>query len=156
MILRNFLDEKVLFLQVAIILTYFQSEKSQHKLDLMQSVLLKRFTKRLKVLNFWGSKAKKSYISNFPLLFLPESVPKHYFATCQDFLHLNFEEKHLNCLESMQSLTNYQFRFKTGSWCIAEYYSPKSDGCVWHNKIIPIQNVWFIGSKATKHWNREP
>ena len=52
MILRNFLDEKVLFLQVAIILTYFQSEKSQHKLDLMQSVLLKRFTKRLKVLNF--------------------------------------------------------------------------------------------------------
>ena len=30
--------------------------------------------------------------------------------------------------------------FKTGSWCIAEYYSPKCDDYVWHNKIIQIQN----------------
>ena len=45
MVLRNFLDEKIFFLQVAIVLTSFQSEKSQNKLDWMQNVLLKRFTK---------------------------------------------------------------------------------------------------------------
>ena len=57
-VLRNFLDEKVFFLQVPIVLTCFQSEKSQNKLDLMQSVLLKCFTK-LVTLNFRGSEAKK-------------------------------------------------------------------------------------------------
>ena len=49
MVLRNFLDEKVFFLQEAIVLTYFQSEKSQNNLDLMQDVLLKRFTKFVKI-----------------------------------------------------------------------------------------------------------
>ena len=49
MVLRNFLDEKVYFLQVAIVLTCFQSEKSQYNLDWMQNVLLKRFTKLVKV-----------------------------------------------------------------------------------------------------------
>ena len=38
--LRNFLDKKVFFLHVAIVLTCFQSEKSQNKLDSMQSVLM--------------------------------------------------------------------------------------------------------------------
>ena len=55
----NFLDEKIFFLQVAIVLTYFQSEKSQNKFDMMQSFLLKRFTKLVKI-NFRGIKAKKS------------------------------------------------------------------------------------------------
>ena len=68
MIQRNFLDEKVLFLQVAIVLTCCQSEKSQNKLDFMQSFLLKRFTKLAK-LNFRGCEAKKSHLSNFPLSF---------------------------------------------------------------------------------------
>ena len=37
MVLKNFLDETVFALQVDIVLTCFQSEKSQNKLDLMQS-----------------------------------------------------------------------------------------------------------------------
>ena len=57
MVLRNFLDKKVFFLHVAIVLTGFQSEKSQNKLDSMQSVLLKRFTKLVKLI-LRGSKAK--------------------------------------------------------------------------------------------------
>ena len=68
MVLRNLLDEKVVFLQVAIVLTCFQSEKSQYKLDLMQSFLLKRFTKSVKI-NLRASKAKKSHLSNFPFSF---------------------------------------------------------------------------------------
>ena len=68
MVLRNFLDEKVFFLHVAIVLTCFKPEKSQNKLDMMQSVLQKRFTKLAKI-NLRGSKAKKSHISNFPFSF---------------------------------------------------------------------------------------
>ena len=49
MVLRNFLDEKVLYLQLAIVLTCLQSEKTQNKLDLMQSFLLKRLTKLVKM-----------------------------------------------------------------------------------------------------------
>ena len=64
MVLRNFLDENVCFLQVAIVLTCFQSEKSQNKLDRIQTCSLKRFTKLVKI-NFWGSKPKKSHLSNF-------------------------------------------------------------------------------------------
>ena len=58
MVLRNFRDEKVFFLDVAIVLTCFQPEKSQNKLDLMQTVLQKRFTKFAKI-NLRGSKGKK-------------------------------------------------------------------------------------------------
>ena len=89
MVLRNFLDNFFFFLQVAIVLTCFQSEKSQNKFDLMQNVLLKRLTKLVNI-NLRGSKAKKSHLSNFPFSFLPESVPKQYFTSCQDFLHQNF------------------------------------------------------------------
>ena len=56
-----FLIKKVFFLPVAIVLTCFQSKKSQNKLDLMQSFPLKRFTKLVN-LNFRGSKANKSHI----------------------------------------------------------------------------------------------
>ena len=52
-----FLDEKVFFLQVAIVLACFQSEKSQNKLNLMQSFLLKLFTIPVKI-NLRGSKHK--------------------------------------------------------------------------------------------------
>ena len=62
MVLRNFIDEKVFFLHVAIVLTCFQSEKSQNKLDSMQSVLLKRFTKLVKM-NFKREQNKISHAS---------------------------------------------------------------------------------------------
>ena len=60
MVLRNFLDEKVLFLHVATVLTCFHFEKSQNKLDSMQSVLLKRFTKLVKM-NFKKEQSKNSH-----------------------------------------------------------------------------------------------
>ena len=62
MVLRNFLYEKVFFLHLAIVHTCFQSEKSQNKLDLMQRVLLNRFTKLLKM-NFKREQSKKSHAS---------------------------------------------------------------------------------------------
>ena len=40
----------------------------------------------------------------------------------------------------MQFWTNDQVRFTTGSWCIAEYYLPKSDDYILHNKNIPIKS----------------
>ena len=58
MVFRNFLDEKVLFLNVAIVLTCFQSEKSQNILDWMQSFFMKRFTKLVKI-NFKREQSKK-------------------------------------------------------------------------------------------------
>ena len=83
MVLKNFLDEKVFFLQVAIVITCFKSKKSQNKLDLMQSVLLKRFTKLVKI-NLRESKAKTSHLSNFPFSFclnLYQSTLLHLFKT---------------------------------------------------------------------------
>ena len=68
MIFRNILHKGVSFLQVAIVITCFQSPNSQNKPGLMQSCLLKRFTKLVKI-NFRRSKAKKSHLSNFPLPF---------------------------------------------------------------------------------------
>ena len=62
MVLRNFRDEKVFFLHVAIVLTCFHFEKSQNKLDLMQSVLLNRFTKLVKI-NFKREESKNSHAS---------------------------------------------------------------------------------------------
>ena len=55
MVSRNFLDEKVFFLHVAIVLTCFQSEKSH-------SFLLKRFTKLVKM-NFKMEQSKNSHAS---------------------------------------------------------------------------------------------
>ena len=50
MVLRNFLDKMLFFLQVAIVLTCFYSDKNhKKKLDLMQNVSLKRFTKLVKI-----------------------------------------------------------------------------------------------------------
>ena len=49
MVLRNFLDEKVFFLHEAIVLTCFQSEKSQNKLDLMHNFVLKCSPKLVKI-----------------------------------------------------------------------------------------------------------
>ena len=62
MVLRNFLDEKVFFYHVAIVLTCFQSEKSQNELDLMQIFLLKRFIKLVKM-NFKREQSKNSHAS---------------------------------------------------------------------------------------------
>ena len=57
MVLSNFLDENVFILQVVIVLTCFQSEKSQNKFDLMQSFLLKRLTKHVTI-HLRGAKQK--------------------------------------------------------------------------------------------------
>ena len=62
MVLLNFLDEKVFFLRVAIVLTCFKSKKSQNELDSMQSVLLKRFTRLVKM-NFKREQSKNSHAS---------------------------------------------------------------------------------------------
>ena len=62
MVLRNFRDEKVFFLHVAIVLTCFQVEKSQNKLDSMQRVLLTRFTKLVKM-NFKREQSKNGHAS---------------------------------------------------------------------------------------------
>ena len=66
MVLRIFLIKTFFFLQEAIVLTCFQSEKSQNKLDLLQSVLFKRFTELVQ-LNFRGCEAKQPHLSNFQL-----------------------------------------------------------------------------------------
>ena len=53
----------------------------------------------------------------------------------------------------MQSWTNYQLRFKTGSWCITEYDLPKSDDYLLHNKIESLLNFsidWFYSYKTLK------
>ena len=81
MVLRNFLDEKVLFLQSAIVLTCLQSEKSQNKLDLMQSFLLKRFTKLVKM-NFKREQSNNSHAS---VIFELSFCINHYQST---ILHL--------------------------------------------------------------------
>ena len=44
----------------------------------------------------------------------------------------------------MQSWKNYQFRFKTGKWCIAEYYLPNSDDYILHNEIMPIDFFYWL------------
>ena len=62
MVLRNFLHEKVFFLRVAIVLTCFQSEKSQNKLDLMQNFVLKCLPKLVKI-NFKREQSKKGHAS---------------------------------------------------------------------------------------------
>ena len=69
MVLWNFLDEKVFFVHVAIVLKCFQSEKSQSTLDSMQSVLLKRFTNLVKVTFKREQSNKQSRLSNFELSF---------------------------------------------------------------------------------------
>ena len=62
MVLRIFLEENVFFLHVSIVVTCFQSKKSQNKLDLMQQFLLKRFTKLVKF-NFKREQSKKRHAS---------------------------------------------------------------------------------------------
>ena len=135
--LRNFLDETVFFWQVAIVLTCFQSEKSQNKLYLMQNVLIKRFTKLVKI-NFRGNEAEKSHLSNFPFSFCLNLYQITVLHLVKTFRIKTFKKNIKNCHKSMQSWTKYQFRFETGSWCIAEYYLPNSDDYILHNKMIPI------------------
>ena len=143
MVLRKCLDEKVFFWQVAIVLACFQSEKSKTKLDLMRSFLRKRFTKLVKI-KIRGRKAKISHLSHFQFSFCTESVPKHYSTSCKTFCIKTFKKSIKNCQGSMPSWRNYQFRFKTGSWCIAEFYLRKNDDNILHNKIVPIK-IKLIG-----------
>ena len=68
MVFRNVLDKKVFFLHVAVVLTCFQSEKSQNSLDLMYRFLTKCFAKRVKI-NLKGSQPKNSHLNDFPSSF---------------------------------------------------------------------------------------
>ena len=154
MVLRNFLDEKVFILAVIRRLYMFSiKKKSQNKLDLMQSCLLKRFTK-LDKLNFRGSNAKNSHLSNFPFSFRLHLYQCTIWHLVKTFRIKTIKNSIKICHKSMQSWTNYKLRFKTGCWCIAEYYLPKSNGYILHNKIVPMYNFWLISSKITRHWNR--
>ena len=96
MVSTNFLDEKVFVLQVAIVLTCFQTEKSQNKLNLMQNFLLKRFTK-LVTINVRWSTAKKSHLSHFSFsfcLYLYQSTILHLVKT---FRIKTFKKSIKNC-----------------------------------------------------------
>ena len=129
---------KGIFLQEAIVLACFQSEKkTQNKLDLMQSFLLRRFTKPVEI-HLRGSKAKKSHLSNFPFSFYLNLYQDTNLSLVKTWRIKTFNKNIKYYQESMQFWTNYQHRFKTGSWCIPEYNLPKSDDYLLHYKIIQI------------------
>ena len=100
MVLRDFFCKKVFFLQVDIVLTCFQSEKSQNKLDLMQSCLLKRFTKLVQI-NLRESKAKNSHLSNFPFSFCLNLYQSSILHIVKTFRIKTFKKSNKNCHESM-------------------------------------------------------
>ena len=78
-------------------------KKSQNNLDLMQSFLLKRFTKLVKI-DLRGSKANKITPQKFSILILSESVPKHFLTYCQDFPH----QKLLRKASKLPQKCNYE------------------------------------------------
>ena len=88
------------FWQVVIFLTCFQSEKSQNKLDLLQGFWMKRFTKLAKI-NSRGSKAEKSYLSNFPFSFCLNLYHITILHLVKTFRIKTFEKNIKNCHESM-------------------------------------------------------
>ena len=90
---RNFLDETFFFLQVAVVLTCFQSDKSQNEFDWMKSFSLKRFTKLFKI-NFRGSKPKKSHLGNFPFSFCLSLYHNTILQFVKTFRITTFLEKH--------------------------------------------------------------
>ena len=99
MVLMNFLDKKIFFLQVAIVLTCFQSEKSQYNHDLMQRFLLKRFTKLVKI-NLRGSKAKNSHLSNSLFSLCLNLDQSHILHLVKTFRIKIFKKSIENCHES--------------------------------------------------------
>ena len=152
---KEFLDEKVFFLQVTIILTCFQYEKSQNKLDLMQSFLLKRFTKLVK-LNFGGCEAKTSHLSNFPFSFylnLYQSIILHLVKT--------FRIK--NCKKNIKSAT----KACSHERIISSDLKPEVDASlnITCRKVMITYCLtksylfsFFVstGSYATRQWTRSP
>ena len=137
MVLRNVLDEKVFFLQISIVLTCFQSEKSQNKLDLTQNFLLKRLTKLVKI-NVRGAKQKSHnsviFHSHFAWIF----TKALFYILSRLFRIKTFKKSIKIAMKACNNEWIISSDFKTGSWYIAEYYLPKSDDYIWHNKIIPI------------------
>ena len=156
MVLRNFLDENVSFLQVAIVLTCFQSKKSQNKLDLMQSFLLKGFTKLVKI-HFRWSKAKKSHHSNFP------------FSIC-----LNLYQSSILHIVKPFRIKTLTKSIKTASKAcnheriISSDLKPEVDASlnITYPKVMITYGItksyqfeifdWLVLVKATRHWNRNP
>ena len=136
---------------------YMFSIRKNHKINLLwcKAFFLKSFTKLVKM-NFRGSKATKSHLSNFPFSICLNLYQNTILHLVKTFRFKTFKKSMKTCHERMQSWTNYQFRFKTRGWGIAEYYLPKSDYCILQNKFIPIRIFWLIGSKATRYWNRNP
>ena len=112
--LRNFLDEKVFFLQVAIVLTCFLSEKSQNKLDLMQHRLLKRFTKLVKI-HLRGSKAEKSHLSNFPFSFCLNLYQRTILHRVKTFRIKTFKKSIEIATKACHNERIISLDFKTGS-----------------------------------------
>ena len=94
--------KKVFVLQVAIVLTCFQFEKSQNKLDLVQSFYLKRLTKLVKM-NFRGSRAQKSHLSNFPFSFCLNLNQNTILHLVKTFRIKTLKISINNCHESMLS-----------------------------------------------------
>ena len=66
----------------------------------MQSFLLKRFTKPVKI-NLRGSKAKQSHLSNFPFSFCLSLYQSTILLLVNTFRINTFKKSINNCLESM-------------------------------------------------------
>ena len=155
MILRNFLDENVLFLQVAIILTCFQFEKSQNKLDLLQCFLLKHFTKLVKM-NWTGQKAK----SHTSVIF-----HSHFAWICTKALFYILSR--LAASKLLRKALKFATKAYNNERTIRSDLKPEVDAllnntcrkmriacCI--TKLYQFNFFWFIGSNATRHWNRDP
>ena len=153
MFLRNFLDEKVFFLQVAIVLTCCQSGKSQNKFDLVQNFLMKRFTKFVKI-NFWGSKTKKSHLSNFTSSFylnLYRSTILHLIKTfCNKTLKKSIRMVAKVCDHERIISSDLKPDVELNITCrkvMITYCITKSN---------QFNFFWLIRSIAIRHWNRNP
>ena len=159
MVLRNFLDEKVFFLHVVIVLTCFQSKKSQNKLYFMRSFLLKRLIKLAKI-SLREGKAwifiKKSRLSNFEVSFclnLYQSTILHLVKTFRIKTltkSIKIVTKACNHERIISSNLKLEVDASLNITC------RKCDDYILHNKIVSLQKFWLIGSKARRHWNWNP
>ena len=155
MVFRNFLVEKVFFLQVAIVLTCFQSGKSQNEFDLMQNFLMKRFTKFDKI-NFWGSKTKKSHLSNFTFSFCLNLYRSTILHLIKTFCNKTFKKsiriatKACNHAQIISSDLKPEVDTSLNISCLKvmiTYYITKS---------YTFNIFGLISSIAIRHWNRNP
>ena len=149
------IDEKVFFLQVSIILTCFQSGKSQNKLDLMQNILLKCFTKVVKII-FLGSKTKKSHLSNFTFSFCLNLYRRFFLHLIKTF-----------CIKTFKKSIKIATKACNHERIISSDLKPKVDAslnitcrkvmityCI--TKSYQFKYFSLISSIAIRHWNQNP